>query len=215
MSNRHRRAQLRIASDVVGPRGLAVLVLTGALAGGLAVVGASAQGVSSLSTSLATTAGSSASSSGSPGSAKGSPGTTAPSHPSPSSSGGASSSSKGTSSSSGGTSSASPPTTTKPGPLLSSTPYAQYAFLLYPGTPSASTRQALAGFKIQVQHQGTSIVVSATVVNSSQPAVRSRYPATDKVYFVEANLGDESGNTDYNLGDDGLVVTDAQGRVVA
>jgi hypothetical protein len=34
------------------------------------------------------------------------------------------------------------------------------------------------------------------------------------VYVVEASLGDEAGNSDYNLGDDGVVVTDAQGRIV-
>lgn len=204
MSFPGRRRQLRIGSDLVGPRGLAVLALAGALAGGLAVVGASGQGLTSLSRSLATTAGSpGASSAAAPTRpAKAPPATIAPRH-----------STSPTSSSR--TSGASPPTTTRPGPLLSSTPYAQYAYPLYPGTPSASTQQALAGFKVQVRRQGASIVVSATVVNSSQPPVRNTYPATDKVYFVEASLGDESGNTDYNLGDDGLVVTDAQGRVVA
>jgi hypothetical protein len=35
-----------------------------------------------------------------------------------------------------------------------------------------------------------------------------------RVYVVEASLGDDSGNADYNLGDDGLVVTNAQGRIV-
>jgi hypothetical protein len=34
------------------------------------------------------------------------------------------------------------------------------------------------------------------------------------VYVVEASLGDEAGNSDYNLGDDGVVVTDPQGRIV-
>jgi hypothetical protein len=34
------------------------------------------------------------------------------------------------------------------------------------------------------------------------------------VYVVEASMGDDSGNSDYNLGDDGLIVTDAAGRVV-
>jgi hypothetical protein len=34
------------------------------------------------------------------------------------------------------------------------------------------------------------------------------------VYVVEASLGDDSGGTDYNLGDDGLIVTDAQGRIL-
>jgi hypothetical protein len=35
-----------------------------------------------------------------------------------------------------------------------------------------------------------------------------------RVYVVEASLGDDSGNSDYSLGDDGLVVTDAQGRII-
>jgi hypothetical protein len=30
----------------------------------------------------------------------------------------------------------------------------------------------------------------------------------------QATLGEDSGSTDYNLGDDGLVVTDARGRIV-
>jgi hypothetical protein len=41
------------------------------------------------------------------------------------------------------------------------------------------------------------------------------YPLGEHVYVVEATMGDDSGNSDYNLGDDGLVVTDAQGRIVS
>ena len=40
------------------------------------------------------------------------------------------------------------------------------------------------------------------------------YPAGARVYVVEAALGDDSGGADYNLGDDGVVVTDAHGRIV-
>ena len=34
------------------------------------------------------------------------------------------------------------------------------------------------------------------------------------MYVVEASLGDDANNSDYNLGDDGLVVTDSSGRIV-
>jgi hypothetical protein len=34
------------------------------------------------------------------------------------------------------------------------------------------------------------------------------------VYVIEASMGDDSGNSDYSLGDDGLAVTDSQGRIV-
>ena len=40
------------------------------------------------------------------------------------------------------------------------------------------------------------------------------YAGGTRVYVLEAALGDDSGSADYNLGDDGLVVTDAQQRVV-
>jgi hypothetical protein len=52
------------------------------------------------------------------------------------------------------------------------------------------------------------------VSGGSQPPVTKSYPASDHIYFVEANLGDDSGNSDYNLGDDGVVVTDASGHLV-
>jgi hypothetical protein len=34
------------------------------------------------------------------------------------------------------------------------------------------------------------------------------------VYFIEASLGDDSGNSEYNYGDDGVLVTNADGRIV-
>jgi len=44
--------------------------------------------------------------------------------------------------------------------------------------------------------------------------VQHTYPAADHIYFVEENFGDDSGNSEYNFGDDGLLVTDASGHVV-
>ena len=40
------------------------------------------------------------------------------------------------------------------------------------------------------------------------------YPLGDKVYFVETTLGDDSGVSDYSFGDDGILVTNAAGRIV-
>jgi len=56
-------------------------------------------------------------------------------------------------------------------------------------------------------------MVTAGVVG--QPANAPRFYARGAVvYVVEASLGDDSGNSDYSLGDDALVVTDAQGRIL-
>jgi hypothetical protein len=100
-----------------------------------------------------------------------------------------------------------------PGPLLSSEPYAQYAFQVWPGTPTAAAKAALTGLSVTVHSQAGGLSVTAGV--NGQPAGTPHlYPGGARVYVVEASMGDDSGASDYNLGDDGLVVTDAQGRIV-
>jgi hypothetical protein len=99
------------------------------------------------------------------------------------------------------------------GPLLSSEPYAREAYQVWPGTRSAAARLALTGLKISVRRQGSGLSVTAGVIGQASPAPHL-YPLGARVYVVEASLGDDSGNTDYSLGDDGLVVTSAQGSVI-
>ncbi len=101
----------------------------------------------------------------------------------------------------------------RPGPKLSSEPYASFSFQVWPGTLSTAARQAMTGLKITVHKQGNGLLVTAGVIG--QPASPPHlYTAGNRVYVVEASLGDDSGNADYNLGDDGLVVTDAQQRIL-
>jgi hypothetical protein len=101
----------------------------------------------------------------------------------------------------------------KLGPLLSSTQYAPYAFEIYPATPSSQARLAETGFHISVTSGPTKITVHVTVSGSSA-AQNSSYALGDRVYFVETTFGDDSGDSDYNLGDDGILVTDPNGRIV-
>lgn len=100
-----------------------------------------------------------------------------------------------------------------PGPLLSSEPYAQYAFQVWPGTQTADAKAALTGLSVTVHSQAGGISVTASV-NGQPGGAPHTYPGGVRVYIVEASMGDDSGASDYNLGDDGLVVTDAQGRIV-
>jgi hypothetical protein len=51
-------------------------------------------------------------------------------------------------------------------------------------------------------------------VRGQQPSSPSFYPSGAKVYVIEASLGDDANDSDYSLGDDGLVVTDSSGRIV-
>jgi hypothetical protein len=111
--------------------------------------------------------------------------------------------------------SASGSTTQKLGPALSTTQYAPYAYQLYPGHESSQARLATAGFNISVQsgNSGT-IAVSISAAGSGQAAKTTTYPASDRVYFIEASFGDDSGNTEYNSGDDGVIITNAGGRII-
>jgi hypothetical protein len=97
--------------------------------------------------------------------------------------------------------------------LLSSEPYASVTYQVWPGPLSTAATQALTGLKVAVHRQGPGLLVTAGVIGQP-PAAPHLYVGGARVYVVEASLGDDSGNADYNLGDDGLVVTNAQGRIV-
>jgi hypothetical protein len=103
---------------------------------------------------------------------------------------------------------------TSPGPLLKSQPFAPYAFVIWPGAPTSSAQAALTGLSVSVHRQATGLSVTAAA-NGQQPGTAHFYPGGVRVYVVEASMGDDSGSSDYNLGDDGIVITDAQGRIVS
>ena len=98
-------------------------------------------------------------------------------------------------------------------PLLSSQPFASYAYRIWPGQRSSAAQAALAGLAVTVHQNGAGLSVVAGV--SGQPGSSHFYTGGARVYVIEASLGDDSGNTDYNLGDDGVIVTDAHGRIVS
>src|SRR5262245_16909220 len=100
-----------------------------------------------------------------------------------------------------------------PGPRLSAQSYASYSFRVWPGPVSSAAKAAGTGLTISVRRHGSGIMVVAGVVGQ-HPQPARLYPTGTAVYVVEAAMGDDSGNSDYNLGDDGLVVTDSQGRIL-
>lgn len=100
------------------------------------------------------------------------------------------------------------------GPLLAAQPFAQYAFAIWPGTQSVAAKAALTGLMVSVQRDASGLSVTASV-NGQKPGPAHFYPHGARVYVVEASMGDDSGSSDYNLGDDGLAVTDSQGRIIS
>jgi hypothetical protein len=101
-----------------------------------------------------------------------------------------------------------------PGPLLASQSYAQYAFPIWPNTPNAAAKAALTGLSVGVHRQATGLSITAGV-NGQQAGQAHFYLHGARVYVIEASMGDDSNSSDYNLGDDGLVVTDSQGRIIS
>jgi hypothetical protein len=197
---------MRLGLDQVGQRGLSLLTAAGLVGVGLAVHGYGhgagiAAGPSALG-SAASTARSHARVS------------TTSSRPTTTSSRPAKKNPATTSQSSSTNSASSTAPSQKLGPLLSSTQFAPYALLIYPGPESSQARQATAGFTIRITPHPRTIELSVAASGSGQAAQTSTFRAGDRVYFVEASLGDESGNVDYNFGDDGVVVTNAQGYIV-
>ncbi len=178
----------------VGRRGLAVLILAGIVGVSLAVVGWSQRDTGLVASGVG----------GLGGSAPGRPAATSP----------AVSPSRAGPTTRGSTApSAAPTASSGTGPLLNSEPYAQFAYLVWPGSPSTTARQAMSGLSISVSRQAGGISVRAGVTGQPQPSAQF-YVNGAKVYVIESALGDDSTNVDYNLGDDGLVVTDARGRIL-
>lgn len=186
---------MRTSGRSVGPRGVTLLLVT-AVAG----IALAAHGWIDRKSGVAPSALGGASSSASIGSDS--------SRSSTSSSGARSSSAASPGSGSAGQNNAAPV-----GPTLRSESFAPYAFLVWPGPQNAAAKTAMTGLSIAVHRTGSGISVTAGVISQRQAPARS-YVAGARVYVVEASLGDEAGNSDYNLGDDGVVVTDAHGRIV-
>jgi hypothetical protein len=191
---------VRVGGEPVGRWGLAVLAVTGVAGLVLAIHGWSGIGASaapplaggSLGTASAAPSGKV------PSSAAASQATSAAGAPSPSAA-----------RSPGAAGSSSP----APGPLLSSEPFASVAYQIWPGPVSSTAHQALTGLAISVHNRGSGLAVTAAA-RGQGAAASHLYRGGVRVYVVEASLGDDSGNSDYSLGDDGLVVTDAQGRII-
>ena len=195
---------MRLGADTVGLRGLALLGVAALTGIGLGVHGWSGRhnGVVPALAGSSPPAASATASQPSPTPGASSPAPAASSSPP---------ASQGPVASSPPASSAAPAASA--GPKLSSQSYASYAFVVWPGPVSQAGKAAATGLVIKVTKSGSGIEVAAGVAGQKMPAPKL-YPTGAKVYVIEAALGDDSGNSDFNLGDDGLVVTDAQGRIV-
>lgn len=172
--------------SALGPRGMTVLSVAGIAGALLAVAGWSHRDAGLVTPSAIAPPSAASSASAAP--------STASAAPSPSSS---------------------PSSSPAGGRLLSSEPYASYAYLVWPGPLSADGKAALTGFTLNVTRQAGGITVRAVQDGQAMTSVSHFYAGGAKVYVLDSTLGDDgSGNVDYDEADDGLVVTNSRGQVL-
>ncbi len=104
------------------------------------------------------------------------------------------------------------PTSSK-GTLLSSTQIAPFTYEVYPAAAAQAT-QAESGFNITVKPAaGGGATLSIQSALAGGAAVTKTFQAGDKVYWIETSYGDDAPGQDANYGDDGYVLTNAQGYI--
>jgi hypothetical protein len=96
------------------------------------------------------------------------------------------------------------------GPLLSSMPYAPFAYLVWPGPVSADGKLAMSRWKLTVTRQAGGITVQAAEDGQSMASVSHFYPGGAKVYILDSDLGATAPGTT----NEGLEVTNTQGQVL-
>ncbi len=99
--------------------------------------------------------------------------------------------------------------------LFSSSQYAPYSYLISGGNISSQARAALSGFNMTSTSlkNGTRVIVLSVIGTSISKnfTLASGY----KLYIIETSFGDDGLHYDASLGDDGFVVTDPNGYIVA
>ena len=78
------------------------------------------------------------------------------------------------------------PSSSAPGPLLTSQAYAQYAFAVWPGTPSATAKTAETGLTIAVSRRAGGVTVTAGVTGQSAGSPHF-YPSSAAIILVLAH----------------------------
>ena len=96
------------------------------------------------------------------------------------------------------------------GPLLSSMPYAPFAYLVWPGPVSANGKLAMSRWKLTITRQAGGITVQAAEDGQAMASVSHFYPGGAKVYILDSDLNaDAPGATN-----EGLEVTNTLGQVL-
>jgi hypothetical protein len=99
--------------------------------------------------------------------------------------------------------------------LFSTSQYAANSYLISGETLDSAAQTATSGFNIQKSTlPDGSLQINLTSTNPEYHDQTYTLTAGQKLYFIEAFLGDDSDNREANLGDDTAIVVDADGYIV-
>jgi cytoskeletal protein RodZ len=99
--------------------------------------------------------------------------------------------------------------------LFKDSSLSQNAYLISTPTYDTSTKAALSGFNLtQKTLADGSDEVTITPTSPGTQAQVYTVTTGEKLYFIEGMIGDDTGNNDSNLGDDRVVLVDANGYIV-
>lgn len=99
---------------------------------------------------------------------------------------------------------------------FSTSPYAQFAYLISGNTLSPEAQHALTGYELVKAKQANGDT-QITLRSTSAPAPDQIYTLTpgESLYFVDYVLGDDAQPRDYSPNDDKAIVVDQNGYIVA
>lgn len=98
--------------------------------------------------------------------------------------------------------------------MLSSSQYGPFAHLISGDTIDDNARKAITGFDVNktVNPDGTT-TINLIALNPEYSSHTYILNPGERLYFIEANYGDDS-DAEYNLGDDTAVKVDADGYII-
>lgn len=104
------------------------------------------------------------------------------------------------------------------GQLLSASQYAQYAYLVFPGTLSATAKTATIGFNIKENSNSNgSTTISFMATNPRFRNLSVTASSGEKVYFIETNPAEDHASTDQDslYLDDKVIIVNSAGEIVS
>lgn len=92
--------------------------------------------------------------------------------------------------------------------------YKSKSYQIYPGDPSSDAQNAMSGFQLSVQDQGSKVLLTLKALSSRYQDASETIDKGDTVYFVETSMRDDPSGRENELNDDGVVIVNPDGYIL-